>query len=619
MPRKQSHKNHREINFDEVIADSLADGGLNSIEQPLAHSVFRFVLFGGIAAGSIFLVRLLALGGFGYDYYLGRAEGNVNQEIPLIAPRGIIFDRNGVPLLESQAIFSVFLKANEMVRTGERKAVLKAAEEILGLSKQELIKQFEDPNLLKAYDIILKRDITREQVIAIKSLNLKSLVVENDYERQYLDPAFAHIVGYVGLVSGEDLRTDEKLVLNDLIGRTGLEAYYDEALGGENGALGIFRNAEGEIESVSRKKDERPGENLETTIDAELQKHFYSRTVEALTNLGRTSGAGIAINHQNGEILALFSLPSFDGNNVSAVLSCPNRPLFNRPVSGLYSPGSTIKPIHAVAALEEGVVNSQTQIFSAGYIEIPNPYFPDQPSRFLDWKAHGWVDLRSALASSSNIYFYALGGGIPSNAQNPSDIKIGLGIEKLKEYWQKFGFGEKTGIDLDAENSGFLPDPSEKEARTKDIWRLGDTYNVSIGQGDLLVTPIQLISQIASIANGGEVYQAPLFTKDPEVRRDFSDLGDYLKEVQEGMKDAVSKWYGTAYLLADLPVSVAAKTGSAQVANNTRTNAFFVGYAPSENPEIAILVLIENAREGSLNAVPVAKDVLNWYYWNRMA
>src|SRR3989338_6003680 len=611
MPRKQSHKNHREINFDEVIADSLADGGLNSIEQPLAHSVFRFVLFGGIAAGSIFLVRLLALGGFGYDYYLGRAEGNVNQEIPLIAPRGIIFDRNGVPLLENQAIFSVFLKANEMVRTGERKAVLKAAEEILGLSKQELIKQFEDPNLLKAYDIILKRDIPREQVIAIKSLNLKSLVVENDYERQYLDPAFAHIVGYVGLVSGEDLRTDEKLVLNDLIGRTGLEAYYDEALRGENGALGIFRNAEGEIESVSRKKDERPGENLETTIDAELQKHFYSRTVEALTNLGRTSGAGIAINPQNGEILALFSLPSFDGNNVSAALSGPNRPLFNRPVSGLYSPGSTIKPIHAVAALEEGVVNSQTQIFSAGYIEIPNPYFPDQPSRFLDWKAHGWVNLRSALARSSNVYFYTVGGGFEGFR--------GVGIEKLRNYWQKFGLDRKTGIDLPGESTGFLPSPEEKESRTGSVWRVGDTYNVAIGQGDLVLTPLELLSATSAIASQGKAYVPHLKKTDsPELLIDVSEWDSALNEVRGGMVDAVNESYGTAYLLHDIPISIAAKTGSAQVAGNTKTNAIFIGYAPADNPQIAILILIEDAREGSLNAVPIARDVLRWYYENRL-
>ena len=268
------------------------------------------------------------------------------------------------------------------------------------------------------------------------------------------------------------------------------------------------------------------------------------------------------------------------------------------------------------------MIGPEKQIFSAGFIDIPNPYFPDQPSRFLDWKAHGWVDLRSALARSSNIYFYAVGGGL-------GDVR-GLGIGKLNEYWRKFGFGVKTGIDLDAENIGFLPNPEEKEARKKDIWRIGDTYNVSIGQGDLLVTPIQLINQIAGIANDGIMYQPHLMEKiampdgriaeenQPKIINDFSGMHDLIVEVRKGMADAVAKPYGTAQLLSNLPFSVGAKTGSAQIANNTRTNAFFAGYAPAENPEIAILVLIENAREGSLNAVPVGKDVLEWYYYNRL-
>ena len=277
-------------------------------------------------------------------------------------------------------------------------------------------------------------------------------------------------------------------------------------------------------------------------------------------------------------------------------------------------------------------MDPKKQIYSAGYIEMPNPYFPDQPSRFLDWRAHGWVDLYSALARSSNVYFYSVGGGY-------GDIK-GLGIEKLREYWKEFGLGSKTGIDIDAESDGFLPSSEEKEKRTGDIWRIGDTYNVSIGQGDLLLTPIQLINHIASLANGGKFYKPYLVQtiknkngeavkeNQPEIFKNFSYFDEYIKEVQKGMEDAVSKSYGTAHLVAELPVKVAAKTGSAQVANNTKTNAFFVGYLPAEalakvgaplDKQIAILVLIENAREGSLNAVPVGKDVLEWYFYNRLA
>ncbi|MBI2010787.1 MAG: hypothetical protein HYS89_00925 [Candidatus Colwellbacteria bacterium] len=611
MRRRSRAKNHRQINFDEVIADTLAAGELSFLEQPVARSIFRFVLFAALAAGIIFEVRLLALGGWEHKYYFGRAEANVNQEVPLIAPRGIIFDRNGVPLVENRPIFSVFLKANEMIRAGEREAVLKAGGEILGLNQEELARQFEDPSLLKAYDIILKRGVSRDQAIAIKSLNLKSLVVENDYERYYLDPSFSHLVGYVGLVTSEDLNENEKLVLNDLIGRAGLEAYYDETLRGENGAIGIFRNAEGEVKTVTRKRDEFPGEKLETTIDAELQKYFYSRTLQGLINLGRTSGAGIAINPQNGEVLAIFSLPSFDGNNVSAALSSSNRPLFNRPISGLYAPGSTIKPVHAIAALGESVVSPETSVYSAGYIEIPNPYFPDQPSRFLDWKAHGWVNLRSALARSSNVYFYTVGGGF-------ENIR-GVGIEKLRQYWQKFGFDKKTGIDLPGEAAGFLPSPEEKESRTGQIWRVGDTYNVSIGQGDLLLTPIELLSATSAIATGGQAYVPHIKKTDsPELLFDVGEWRSALSEVEEGMIDAVTETYGTAHALNDVPMSIAAKTGSAQIASNTKTNALFIGYAPALNPQIAILILVEDAREGSLNAVPIARDVFRWYYENRL-
>ncbi len=232
------------------------------------------------------------------------------------------------------------------------------------------------------------------------------------------------------------------------------------------------------------------------------------------------------------------------------------------------------------------------------------------------------MNLHSAIAKSSNIYFYALGGGL-------NDIK-GLGIEKLNQYWAKFGLGKKTGIDLPSENDGYLPDPAKKETKTGDIWRIGDTYNATIGQGDLLVTPIQLISQIASIANQGKFFK-PFIVKNvldangkilkenqPQVLINYSDWTYELSEVRSAMEDTVSKPYGTAHLLNSIPVPIAGKTGSAQTNNNTKTNAFFVGYMPAENAQIALLVLVENAKEGSLNAVPVAKDVLNWYYYNRI-
>ena len=277
-------------------------------------------------------------------------------------------------------------------------------------------------------------------------------------------------------------------------------------------------------------------------------------------------------------------------------------------------------------------------VFSAGYIEIPNPYFPDQPSIFKDWKAHGWVDMRSALARSSNVYFYEVGGGFGA--------RVGLGIVRLKKWWQLFGLGEVTGIDVSGEARGLLPDPDWKESRVGDIWRVGDTYNASIGQGDLLVSPIGLLNYITSIANGGLLYTprimktvyddagAVVAASRPTVLRDMRrEMSDFLVPVQEGMRDAVIQEYGTARLLRDIPMPVWGKTGSAQVAGNRKTNAFFVGYGAAPygaddplaeaddngaKPEIAILVIVEDAKEGSLNVVPVARDVFEWYYEHRI-
>jgi penicillin-binding protein 2 len=311
-----------------------------------------------------------------------------------------------------------------------------------------------------------------------------------------------------------------------------------------------------------------------------------------------------------------------------ALIKNPQKPLFNRAISGAYSPGSTIKPFVAMAAMREGLVGPDDTVYSKGYIELPNPFVPDKPSRFLDWKAHGVVDMRSAIARSSNVYFYAIGGGF-------ENIK-GLGITKLRQYWDLFGFGKTTGIDAPQEDVGFLPGPEEKEARTHQPWRIGDTYNVSIGQGDLLVSPVQLLNAISSIAANGIMYSPSLVSRIEPMSRpgsatstsplivhhdqllDYSDWKAELEQAQLGMRDAVRKDYGTANLLSSLRFPTAGKTGSAQIQNNTKTNAFFVGYGPFENPSISILVLIENAKSGSLNAVPIARDVLEWYYTHRL-
>ncbi len=620
-----------ELFLEESFETASAGEKPDVLELPLSRRTFVLILVAALLIGLIVAGRLLFLAGWKSSFYTARAAINAGKEVYQPAARGIIYDRFGKPMVENLQAFSVSVKVKNLISGQFGQLDLAGLLGLLGLSREEIDEWLKKIDLEKTSSLVIARDVDSEKIAQLKSLNLDGVEIIDDYKRHYLDGAVsAHVLGYTGFDS-----------LNKTAGIVGLEAFYDEFLRGEPGETIIYRDVFGNPLDKKLVSLPQNGDGLKITIDPGLQKYFYDRLWQALNSLGSSAAVGIALNPQNGEVLSLVSLPSYNNNlfgktgynaEKTQLLNSPAKPLFNRSVSGVYTPGSTIKPLMALAALAEGVLDVKKQFYSAGYIEIPNPYYPDQPSIFLDWKPNGWVDLYSALARSCNIYFYAVGGGLPADYQpnQGSGGFKGLGIERIKAYWEKFGFGKKTGIDLTAESEGFLPDPEEKELRTNDIWRLGDTYNISIGQGDFLVTPIQLISQIASIANSGKIYKPHLVKSivdaggnvikenQPEVLADYSYLGELIKEVQKGMVDAVGKYYGTAYKLSDLPVSAAGKTGSAQIANNTKTNAFFVGYAPAENPKIALLVLVENAREGSLNAVPVARDVLEWYYYNRL-
>ncbi len=602
------------LSFEESI-DAFSKEQLEVLEVPLSRRTFVLLFAAALLAAAAASGRIFFLTGWKGDFYRARAEANAGKEVRVPAGRGIIYDRFGTPLVENVPTFSISVKYGEALE----------AARILGIPEDGVKKQLAKTNPEKDGSIVIARNIDTSMLVTLKSLNLDSVEIVDDYKRSYVDgPVFSHVIGYTGLGEG-----------NEVVGKVGLEEAYDALIRGEDGTSVMYRNAKGA--SIDKKLVQHPrnGTDIHTTIDADLQRYFYKRLSDQLRSLGRNAGVGIAIDPENGEVLSLVSLPSFDSNVFSTTgksgerqktINAPFNPLFNRAISGAYTPGSVVKPMVAAAALKEGLVTPETQVFSAGFIEIPNPYFPDKPSRFLDWKPHGWVDLHSAIARSSNIYFYAAGGGW-------QDIK-GLGIQKLKEYWKKFGFGAKTGIDLASESEGFLPDPEYKQRKKNDPWRLGDTYNVTIGQGDLMVTPIQIISQISSIANGGLFYRPHLFLRatapggetvqegSSEVMIDNSAMEPYLRESRIGMEDTVTKPYGTARILNDLPFVAAGKTGSSQIANNTKTNAFFAAYAPSNpnnsHPKIAVLVLIEDAKEGSLNAVPVGKDVLEWYYEHRI-
>lgn len=613
---------YRDLDLEEVLADHRRENDL--LEVPLGGRVFRaFLAFVFLALATIF-VQLAYLGVGEHDFYATRARANIEDISVTPSPRGAILDRFGKPLVRNEPSWSAFLVPRHLPEYRARTAVIRAVSDTLGVTMEELEKQLSEKDWTVSDRLLISSDISQDVLVELSSRSLPGVEIEPSFKRvQEIPFKFSQLIGYVGFPGNDDLTSNADLSPESQIGEDGLEASYDQYLRGTDEKKAMFHNAKGAVEDMRVVQAAKNGDTLHTSIDLEFQEYFYQRLEEGLRELGRNIGVGIALDPRSGEVLALVDVPGFDSNRIKDFLVDPRDPLFNRAVGGLYNPGSTIKPLVATAALTEGVIDPAKQIFSKGYIEVPNPYDAEHPSRFLDWKPNGWVDLAAALARSSNIYFYEVGGGF--------EDQVGLGIARLKEWWQKFGLGDKTGIDLPGESSGVLPDPLWKEERTHDPWRLGDTYNVAIGQGDLSITPIELLNYVSAIANGGTFWKPRivqtvtdekenvLFENKPSVRHDITaEVTKVIGNVQGGMRDAVRQPYGTAHMLADIPLHVAAKTGTAQIENNQKTNAFFVGYAPYENPSLAILILVENSTEGSLNTVPVARDVFLWYYEHRL-
>lgn len=613
----------KSIQFEDILSDREVEENLR--EVPIPRASFFGLLVVTITIITITAAQLLNLNLIKGNLYSTRALDNVSDAKIKAAPRGIVEDRFGKTIVENAPSFNIFLYPRLLSQDiTARSTALSELSGILNINYDDLLQKIDERDWALSDRLLLTNDVSQDELVALSARDDLGIRIEEGFKRAHNTPlAFSQVVGYTGLVGKDDLAENKNLVLDDVIGRSGLEAYYDQYIRGENGKDVTFKSASGEVKGERVEKESKAGKNVRTYLDREFQNYFYNRLAEQLKSIGRDVGLGIAINPQNGEVLALVNVPGFDINHVGSAIVDPRRPLFNRAISGVYSPGSTIKPLVGTAALTEKVIDPKKQILSIGYIELPNPYNPDKPSRFLDWKPQGWVDLYAALARSSDVYFYEVGGGFKDQA--------GLGIYKLKEWWNTFGLASKTGIDLPGEKVGFLPDPEWKQQKTGQPWRIGDTYNVSIGQGDFMITPIELVNYIAAIANGGVLYKPRIVesiqdAKGSEVLHTYpstlSDLRDKIKgaipDVQQGMRDAVRKPYGTANLLSSLPVETAAKTGTAQIENNAKTNAFFVGYEPYNNPQIAILVLIENSREGGANTIPVAKDVMLWYYNNRL-
>jgi len=588
--------------------------------------------------------RLYYLGITEHGYYREISEGNRLRVEYLPAPRGAVYDRYSEVLAANRPSFEAVATPLDLPKDEqERENVIARVAGIIGLSPDEVGNILVQDLSASFQSVLVKQNISRDQALIFneQARELPGFRVVNTPIRDYKSPfALAHMLGFVGKISLEEYGqySARGYLFNDSLGKTGLEQVYEDYLRGTFGQRQVEVDARGIIKKVFGEKPSLPGANLRLNIDYDLQQKIYDSLTERLRALGRKRAAAIAMDPRNGEILAYVSLPSYDNNSFAEgitpkdyekLVSDSNQPLFNRTIGGTYPPGSTVKPMVALAALSEGTITDKTIIQDDGYIVIKNIYGgPDSFFYGYGRRALGLMDVRRAIALSSDIFFYVLGGGYET-------AKIeGLGIEKLAEYYRQFKINERLGIDLPGEKEGLVPTPAWKKERFGDDpnlsrWYLGDTYHVAIGQGDLLASPLHVLSWTSTIGNGGTIYAPQIVDRiednDGGVIKQFepkvlSRLGidpKYIQIVREGMRRAVTE--GTARSLNSLSITSGAKTGTAQfdAKNSNRSHAWFAAFAPYENPEIAIVVLIEDGGEGGVNAAPVVRETLDWWSKNR--
>ncbi|MBU6430801.1 MAG: hypothetical protein KGJ58_00755 [Patescibacteria group bacterium] len=431
--------------------------------------------------------------------------------------------------------------------------------------------------------------------------------------RKYLDlPGLSHILGYVKYPA----KDSSGFYYNEnYVGKTGVEKFFNDELSGESGLKIIETNALGKIQSESVIRPPKNGNNVNLSIDAEVQNKLHESISNLAKQAGFSGGAGVIMDARSGEVLALSSYPEYssqilsDGTNIGAIkkyVEDKNKPFLNRVTDGLYTPGSIIKPFVALGALTEKIISPSDLIFSGGSIKVPNIYNPNKPSVFTEVKAHGYVDMRKALAESSNVYFYEIGGGYENQK--------GLGISNIEKYVRLFGFGSDFPEGFFSGKSGTVPNPEwKKENFTDQEWRVGDTYNTSIGQYGFQITPIQAVRAVSAIANGGKLVDTSIILDSPDGGAKSIDIkSEDFQVVREGMRGAVQ--FGTAVGLNIPQVEVAAKTGTAELGSDKKfVNSWVIGFFPYKNPRYAFAVLMEHGPSANLiGGLYVMRGVLDW-------
>ncbi len=583
-----------------------------------------------------FIIVALVLGGLAAWYfklqvvehveYATRSEANRVRARPVVPARGMIYDRNGVLLAENVPAFRLQVlpeKAGDPVR------LIEGLSQIFDLSQDDIDRFHASRRVTRGFrPVTLKLRVNEEEMarFAVDRWRFPGVELEPYLTRHYpYGDLFAHVVGYVGRIDEKDLETlGEGNAALTHIGKTGLERYYEEALRGRIGYEQVETNVEGRAIRTVGRVPAVAGADLRLSIDAKLQQAM----VEAF---GEHEGSAIAVDPRTGEILAMVSLPSYDPNlfvngisvaDFKALNENPSRPQFNRVVLGGVAPGSTLKPLIALAGLDSGVRKPEDRVLSTGMFHLPGV------SRGWGDAArggHGWTDLRKSIAASVNTYYYRLA--------------LDLGIERFVQHMERYGFGHPSGIDLVGESEGILPSPAWKQKNRRERWYPGDTVNASIGQGDWKVTPLQLVRGTAALADPQGMlrrlhlaserrdgFDAPWVPLPQPAAQPISDSAQNLAAVRDGMAATMQPGGTGASMARGAPYTLAGKTGTAQVVSrragqaavdprtlplHRRHRSLFVGYAPAEDPVIAVAVAVEGGGYGGTTAAPIARKIFD--------
>ncbi len=548
------NRREKDIDPDEIFIDSsnLPNFDTSQFEGRLEKPISRqsiFILCGFFSLIIIvFILRISNLQILNGDFYFAKSENNRLRNSLIFASRGVIYDRTGTKLAWN-------------IENPENNA--------FGLRKYIPIE------------------------------------------------GFAHLLGYLKYPSKDKFGFYFSEVFD---GKDGIEKVYNNILSGTNGKRIVEVDALGNIQSENIIHKPEDGENLKLTIDAKVEAKMYQEIQKLSERVGFSGGAGVIMDVNNGEVLAMASYPEYnpqiltDGQDSIAIdkyLNNINTPFLNRAINGIYAPGSTVKPFMAFAALNENIIDPYKNILSTAYLSIPNPYDSSKPTIFRDWKVHGYVDMKKAIAVSSDIYFYTIGGGF--------EEQKGLGIINIDKYMKMFGFGENLNSIFFLGNKGVIPTPEwKKENFDGEDWRVGNTYHTSIGQYGFQVSPIQMVRAIASLANGGKLIEPQIILdsdrKLDDIMTDLKLNKSYLEIAKAGMFDSVNKEYGVAKSLKSNDYSVAAKTGTAEIGVYKQlVNSWITGFFPYENPKYAFVIVMERGPvENLTGASSVMRQVLDY-------